>query len=437
MKTKLFFLSFFGGSLWLSDHILTVWIQPHLATSTSLGAARGSSVDFAVASGLATLFNAINTVLGLLTLALAFLVVSTIARNIYRKRHQARLHVVGAALLASFGLVACKPYDKPEYLQVSNNETAFVIPLEDAKEKVDTQVRFNSEEYLNKSKVMTKRVQVAHRWQQTGRLWLDGSWMPTVAVLKVDRSPVTREWNSSSAAHKGADKAIWIESADSVGFSMGVSCTAYIREEDSAKFLYMYPSGSLATVMDSEIRARIQKIAAEAAAKYPLDQLRERKSDIMKALDTDVVPFFAERGITITTIGMFGGMTYENPKIQQAIDEVFVAQQKKNVALAEFEAQAKTNERVLLSAKADAEQITMKATAEAERKTLEAEAEAKAITLVNQSLTNTNPTFIQLRTLDAQLKQYERWDGRFPTYFMGGLSQPNLLLNVPVPHEMK
>ncbi len=338
-----------------------------------------------------------------------------------------------AALLSILMLSACKPYDTAEFVQVSNNETAFVIPLEDTLEKPDQQMRFNSEEFLNQAKVLTKRVQILHRWQATGRLWFNGSWIPTVAVLKVDRSPVTREWNSTGSARKGTDQAIWIESADSVGFCMGVSCTAYIREEDSAKFLYMYPSGSLQTVMDTEIRARIQKMAAETAARYPLDQLREKKSEIMQALDDDLVPFFTQRGISITTIGMFGGMTYENPKIQESIDEVFVAQQKKNVALAEFEAQAKTNERVLLSAKADAEQITMKATADAERKMLEAEAEAKAVKLVNDSLANSSPVFIQLRTLDAQLKQYEKWDGRFPTTFYGSMDHPNMLLNVPQP----
>jgi len=133
------------------------------------------------------------------------------------------------------------------------------------------------------------------------------------------------------------------------------------------------------------------------------------------------------------TIGMFGGMTYENPRIQESIDEVFVSQQKKNVALAEFEAQEKMNERMLLAAKADAEQVTLKATAEAQRRTTEAEAEAHAIEMVSQSLKDSSPAFIQIRVLEAQQKQIDRWDGRFPTTFIGGLSQPNLLLNVPPP----
>jgi len=75
----------------------------------------------------------------------------------------------------------------------------------------------------------------------------------------------------------GRDQAIRIESADSVGFSMGFTCTGFIAEEDASKFLYWYPSGALADVIDREVRGRIQQSAAEVAAKYPLDQLRSRK----------------------------------------------------------------------------------------------------------------------------------------------------------------
>ena len=405
-----------------------VWLQPTLATHAALDAANGGAVEFAVARGLHTAFNGLQFALGLATLACVILLARTVADALAKRGWS--LIVLAAACVS---LASCKPYEVPEYVQVRNNETAFVIPLEDAKEKRDVQMKFNSEEFLNQAKVMAKRILVSHRWEQQGRMSWDGVWIPSVIVLKVDRSPVTREWNAQSAATKGTDKAIWIESADSVGFCMGVTCTAFIQEQDSAKFLYMYPSGSLEAMMDTEIRARIQKVAAEQAGKYPLDQLRERKTEIMKSLETDVVPFFATRGITITTIGMFGGMTYENPKIQASIDEVFVAQQLKNVALAQFEAQAKTNERTVLAAKAEAEQITMKAAAESERRSVEAEGEAKAIQVVNQALANTNPMFIQLRTLDAQQKQIERWDGRFPTTFFGGAAQPSLLLNVPQP----
>jgi len=45
---------------------------------------------------------------------------------------------------------------------------------------------------------------------------------------------------------------------------------------------------------------------------------------------SDVTTFFTQRGISVTTVGMFGGMTYENPAIQKAIDETFITQQLKS-----------------------------------------------------------------------------------------------------------
>src|SRR4029077_4329599 len=141
------------------------------------------------------------------------------------------------------------------------------------------------------------------------------------------------------------------------------------------KFLYWYPSGSLASVMDTEVRGRIQQGAAEAAAKYPLDQLRSRKQEIVDAVKQDVTAFFATRGVTVTTVGMFGGMTYENPAIQKSIDETFIAQQLKVVSEAKFEAQKKENERVELEANATAERARREAQGLADARTTAAKAE--------------------------------------------------------------
>src|SRR6266436_3328880 len=254
--------------------------------------------------------------------------------------------LLGLALVL-VGTSSCiRPFDRPEYVEIDTSETGFLIPLEgDSTE----QVKFQSEDYLKQHKVAAKRVQITHRWSQEGRWPTDGRWIATVRLVKVNRSPVTREWTTPQGPsvvgqflRGGAnDKAIWIESGDSVGFSMGFTCTAFISEDDAAKFLYWYPSGSLADMMDREVRGRIQQAAAEVAAKYPLDSLRSRKQEIADAVKADVTKFFATRGVTVTTVGMFGGMTYENPQIQKAIDETFVAQQLKVVSDAKFQAQQK------------------------------------------------------------------------------------------------
>lgn len=221
--------------------------------------------------------------------------------------------LVLAGLLAC-GVTACKPYDRPEYIEIDTSETGFLIPLEGDS---GAQAKFQSEDYLNQRKVATKRVQILHRWSDEGRLVTDGRWIPTVRLIKVNRSPITRQWTTEAAPAGGSvtrtDGAIWIESADSVGFSMGFACTAFIAEDDAARFLYWYPSGSLADVMDHEVRARVQQVAAEVAAKYTLDVLRAKKQEIADAVKKDVTAFFQNRGVTVTTIGMFGGMTYRIP----------------------------------------------------------------------------------------------------------------------------
>ena len=344
-------------------------------------------------------------------------------------------------LLCLTGLTGCmKSYDKPEFVEVDTSETGFLIPLEgDAAQ----QEKFQSEQYLSQRKVATKRVQITHRWLQEGRMPTDGRWISTVRLVKVNRSPVTRTWTTPQNTTAGSvsartDQAIWIESGDSVGFSMGFACTAFISEEDAARFLYWYPSGSLADVMDHEVRGRIQQVAAEVATKYPLDQLRTRKQEIADAVKNDVTNFFATRGVSVTTIGMFGGMTYENPEIQRSIDGTFIAQQLKVVADAKFEAQKKENDRIELEANATAEKARREALGLADARKTAAAAEAEAIREVNRALNEAaqNPLLYQLKALDVEKSRIEKWDGRYPTYYMGATAGgPNLLLQMPAPGE--
>jgi SPFH domain / Band 7 family len=346
--------------------------------------------------------------------------------------------LIGA--LCVTGLTGCiRPYDKPQFVEVDTSETGFLIPLEgDATQ----QEKFQSEEYLKQRKIATKRVQITHRWLQEGRLPSNGRWIPVVRLVKVNRSPVTRAWTTPQNTSSGVqmtgrtDQAIWIESGDSVGFSMGFSCTAFISEADAARFLYWYPSGSLATVMDQEVRGRIQQVAAEVATKYPLDVLRAKKQEIADTVKNDVTNFFATRGVTVTTIGMFGGMTYENPEIQKSIDGTFIAQQLKVVAEAKFEAQKKENERIELEANAVAEKARREAMGLADARKTTAAAEADAIRSVNRAINEAqqNPLLYQLKALDVERARIEKWDGKYPTYFMGaGTGGPNLLLQVPTP----
>jgi hypothetical protein len=219
-----------------------------------------------------------------------------------------------------------------------------------------------------------------------------------------------------------------------------------IQEEDTATFLYRYQSATLATILSSEVRARIQQQAANFAAKYALDELRSKKNEMQRFIVDDVISFYKDRGITITTIAQFGGMTYENPDIQKAIDRVFIAQQEKNVANALLVAQKDVNaksesatqqERAnsITLATGQSEAIRLVAEATAKGNLLKAQADASGIEAVNKATKEAaeNPLFLQVRKLDVQVKMYDKWNGAVPATLIAGSGvTPNIFLpNTP------
>jgi hypothetical protein len=358
--------------------------------------------------------------------------------------------VLGVAMLF------IKPFDVPEYVDVDSSESAFLIPLEG---DTSNQASFQSVRFLEEKKIAAKRVQITHRWSRTGFLPASGKWIATVRLVKVDRRPITREWTKTT--HTGTsskDEAIAAESKDSVNFSMGISCTAQIPEESAALFLYSYPSKSLADMMDMEVRARIHQIVAEEAGTYNLFELPTRKSDIMKAVRDDVVPFFQKKGIEITTLGMLGGLRFDNTEVQRVIDEAAMAAQLKVAAeakrhAAEVEeatkaaqlkaaaearriAQEIDNKTQLLAvdgksavakreAESKAELEKLRIEAEAQVKVRGAEAEAAALRQLAdakayeaQKASEQGDAYLRLRLVEAESQRWQRWDGRFPSSMM-------------------
>jgi hypothetical protein len=348
------------------------------------------------------------------------------------------LAVMAALTMSLTGCI--KPVEPKVLVDAGANETMFIVPLVgDTKE----QAKLNSKEYYDQKKVSVKQFQIPHRWLQVGRMETDGRWIPSVSVIKVDRTPITTEFavNDKDNAKKDAD-AIWVESADSVGFTTGFSVSAMVAEEDTSTFLYRYQAATLRTILSTEVRARIQQQAALFAGKYPLDGLRSKKNEMQTFITTDVIPFFKERGITITTIAQFGGMTYENPQIQLAIDKVFVAQQEKETAAAALAAvadinkrtndlavQDKTNAITLATGKAEA--VRLEAEAVAKGNLLKAQADASGIEAVSKAtqIASSNPLFLEVRKLDVQTKMYEKWAGQVPSTVIASSGvTPNIFL---------
>lgn len=222
-------------------------------------------------------------------------------------------------IVAMSTLTGCvKPYDKPEFVEIKPNQTAFVIPLEG---KTSDQGKFESEEFLKKAQVATKRIEVPHKWIQTGRWEYKGKYVDTVRVIVVDRYPETREWNGDSG-YVG-------ESKDSIKFRQGLSATAQILEEDTAKFLYQYSGKKLTAVMDSEIRNYIGSVMLETYSTMTIEQIRADKGAVINKVREKVEPYFKERGITLSNIGYIGDLQYLDPAIQEAINKKFNADEEK------------------------------------------------------------------------------------------------------------
>jgi hypothetical protein len=333
--------------------------------------------------------------------------------------------VVGLTALL---FVGCRPYMTPVFVNVENNQTAYVIPLEGVH---GGEVKFDSVGYLEQKKVAAKRIELAQRWNQTGRFYFNGDYIPLQRVITVDRAPVNRQWEPG----KQSKHALWMESSDSIGFSTGFSITALILEPDTSQFLWYYKGDSLSHVLDEEGRNRILSVAGKEAASYKMDDLRDKKNELIDKVRADIIPYFKERGITISTIGMFGGFEYENAEIQNAIDKTFIAQQVKVTNTALLTAQADENARIQSKAIADAEAIKSKGKGEAEAKYAVFDAEARGLRAVNEALTaaNQNPALVELKRIDVQKLQAERWDGHYPTWYMGGANSPSLILSTTPP----
>lgn len=278
-----------------------------------------------------------------------------------------------------------RPYDTPEFVTIEASQTAFLIPLVG---DTTEQASFQSEELLANAMVATKEVQIPHRWVQTGRGDWRGEWRPSAKLIIVERTPETREWSSEkNSGTSSKNQAIYAESSESIGFSVGMNCSAQIyTENDAVKFLYSYNNKTLEEIMDSEIRARVESKFVEECANFTLNEILSSKEKIMTAVRDDVTVYFASKGITITVLGMKDGIEYDDPEIQKAINEKF------------------SSEQLLVTQENNNKVIISKAEAEAEALLIAAEAEAKANRGLSDSLT---PELINKQKM-------EKWNGVLP-----------------------
>lgn len=243
------------------------------------------------------------------------------------------LSVLMVLAIFAITLTSCtKPYMKPIYEEVGPNETAFLVALEG--NAIEGQAKMDSLEFYEKSKVQSKRIEIPQRWMKTGKNESEGHYVPTMKLIKVDRSPVTRLWYNEG--DKIGDKAgINVETKGSVGVTFGVSLSARLDEADTAKYLYYYSTKPLAEVMDKEIYASATSILGKVVGTMQYDEMIAKKGEIVATLQSELTKQYAQFGIAIYGIGLYGGIIPDNPGIQKALDDLVIAERAKAAAAAD------------------------------------------------------------------------------------------------------
>lgn len=335
------------------------------------------------------------------------------------------------AALAVLPLGGCwRPFEPVQLETISPNEEAFLLPLTD---DVKKQTSTNNEEYLKENLVYTKQVRIPQQWVQHGyeTFGANGSWKPAAILVKVDKSPVTREWTADpNSGTSDKNEAIWVMTSDQVEFSTGWTCTARIASRDDAvKFLHNYPNGSLKGVLDTEVRGKLQATFGLEVTDQPMSRLRQEATPYILRTVKEVSDFFKERGVTITNLGITGGFVYKDKSIMETMVRVFNAEQEKAIATAGFQAQEEKNKTVFAEAEGRAKALLAEKQAEADAVKLVADAKLYEIEQAKLDV----QTYLALKQLELTQEKLEKWDGKFPTYFLGGGQLPEMLLEVAGP----
>ncbi len=232
---------------------------------------------------------------------------------------------------------ACGPYHEQKFVTLKPSETAFVIPLEQG--SLTNQKQLKSIDYFEQKKVSSKRIEIPTVQHNTGRGPGSYEWIPTVTVIVVDRAPVTREWRSEpTQGTSKKNEEIQVESQNSIGFAVGITCTASIPEEDASTYLYWYGEKKLSDVMDDNVRSFVLDNLTGAFGSRDLTHCQNERKIVFDSMKVQTARFFAARGVRLDNIGAAGEFRYIEPEIQTAINLQFVAEKKKDAAVNEVAA---------------------------------------------------------------------------------------------------
>lgn len=308
-------------------------------------------------------------------------------------------HSVTAGLLA-LGLAGCAPVKVLDVKEIKPNETAWAIPLDSA--STDTQVKFNSVEFLNQKKVAAKRIMIDKVSRKIGRMPWDIEWLPAIRVIAVDRSLVTKEW-------KGDGQDIGVVTKDSVKLRVGLTITASIDEDDASTYLYYHGERALADVIDQNVRSFAVAELTKEYSQLNLSEAQATGTSIYSRLFEDAAKAFKAKGITIQYLGNSEGVTYADKSVQDAINASYMAEQSKRTAEMEQQAQRIRNETKVMNAEADG-------------------AAAQKLFASQEAAKFNNALQISLIEAQARATMASKWNGNLPANILPANSP--LLLNL-------
>lgn len=268
--------------------------------------------------------------------------------NTEKNKNQMIGTVLAGVVILPAVLSACGPAKEEKVINIEPNQTAFVVPLTGDS---TSQLQFQSVEFLQEKQVAAKQIVIPQRKRDVGRGPGSYEWIPTVAVIIVDRTPVTREWTQAEATGTSkSNQAFGVESIESIDFKVGATCSALVEEEHAAEFLYFFSGKSLAQVMDENVRGFIQAELFREFGERTLLEGQAQKSLIFEEVFANTQAHFVELGITINSCGGSEGLIYTDPAVQAEINLNFAIQQEANRASARATAQGIENERIIAEA---------------------------------------------------------------------------------------
>ncbi|MCA9392316.1 hypothetical protein KC614_03880 [candidate division WWE3 bacterium] len=368
---------------------LLQWVWSMAYTATQAQSAILQLQDNPIVYGTSRWFVSGDRISPLFTSFFALLLVATWARPVLRKLREVKLAnglipvlILGFVAISATGCV--KPPRIEPIEEIAPNETAFVIPLEGA---TDSQAQFASEQYLRDHQVATKRIVIPVRERKIGRYGWQIEWIPTVRVIRVDRTPVSRIWSpGADQDSNGKDEGFRVESFESVGFTVGIASTGIVYEEDAARFLYYFSGKTLQEVMDDNVYNYVQQQLFDEFAALPVMDAVGKKNAVLERVHADTEAYFKPKGLTIESLGGQGGLVFDDDEIQNAIDAILVAEQAEEVAIKEQAAVKVTNETSKITAQNLAQIEAIRAEGEANAALIKARAEAEAILLKGDAL---------------------------------------------------